>query len=253
MISLYGGSITATVAPLVIDQYQFVNVYGTQFYNYGADADGLPYRGAILYGAQMGNISPLVEGSAGNISGSVGSQLVGGSSSKAQDLNIGGTLAGLATGISASANTQDNNADITIADIVGVTTPISDSGVNNGFVFNKGQGWTSYTPTLSCNSGSLTTASATGRYKRLGKTVYVTMVITVTTNGTCATNLLASLPVAGAGAGVFNGAGTAGTNNGFFGIEAGPGYGSLVLFAYNGTYGFGSGYVVYVSGTCEVP
>lgn len=56
-------------------------------------------------------------------------------------------------------------------------------------------GWASYTPTLSCASGSLTTASATGSYKRLtAKTISVEIAATVTNIGSCATALLASLP-----------------------------------------------------------
>jgi hypothetical protein len=44
--------------------------------------------------------------------------------------------------------------------------------------------WTSYTPTISPNTGSFTTASATGRYKQIGKTIFVQVKGTITTVGT---------------------------------------------------------------------
>lgn len=56
--------------------------------------------------------------------------------------------------------------------------------------------WTAYTPTLSCPSGSLTNASATGRFFiAQGGAVHVQIAINITTNGTCAGyGLVASLP-----------------------------------------------------------
>lgn len=54
--------------------------------------------------------------------------------------------------------------------------------------------WTSYTPTLSCASGTLTTATAAGRYKTFGKTVVISINIVITNVGTCATAIRATLP-----------------------------------------------------------
>jgi hypothetical protein len=56
--------------------------------------------------------------------------------------------------------------------------------------------WTAYTPTISAGSGTLTTASASGRYKIVGKTVFILLSFSVTTNGTGASFLNVSLPVA---------------------------------------------------------
>jgi hypothetical protein len=65
--------------------------------------------------------------------------------------------------------------------------------------------WTAYTPTLGCGTGSLTTASATGSYKRLTpKTYAVEIVATVTTIGSCASYLTATLPTTANSAGVGN-------------------------------------------------
>lgn len=55
--------------------------------------------------------------------------------------------------------------------------------------------WTSYTPTLSCDTGTLTTASSAAKYKQVGKVVFFNYSATITTNGTCATSLRLTLPV----------------------------------------------------------
>lgn len=44
--------------------------------------------------------------------------------------------------------------------------------------------WIAYTPTLTAGAGTFTTASATGRYKQIGKTVHFRVQITITTVGT---------------------------------------------------------------------
>ena len=64
----------------------------------------------------------------------------------------------------------------------------------NGGTGDAGTAWTTYTPTVSSQSGTITTASATGRFKTLGKTCHVQVVVTVTTNGTGAGTLNATLP-----------------------------------------------------------
>lgn len=56
--------------------------------------------------------------------------------------------------------------------------------------------WTAYTPTLSAFSGSLTSATAAGRYRQTGKTIFVRVQINITTNGTAAGNISATLPAA---------------------------------------------------------
>lgn len=58
--------------------------------------------------------------------------------------------------------------------------------------------WTSYTPTVTSASGTLTSASATGRYKQLGKTIFLEVDATVTTAGTGSGGLRVTLPFASA-------------------------------------------------------
>lgn len=59
----------------------------------------------------------------------------------------------------------------------------------------SGSSWSTYTPTVSSFSGSFTSVSATGRYKQLGKTVHIAINVSITTNGTAATDVRATLPV----------------------------------------------------------
>lgn len=67
---------------------------------------------------------------------------------------------------------------------------------------DTGTAWSLYVPTVTAGSGAFTTVSATGRWKAIGKTVFFQISITITTNGTAAANIVATLPVT-AGAGVY--------------------------------------------------
>jgi hypothetical protein len=66
--------------------------------------------------------------------------------------------------------------------------------VLSGGTGDTGAAWTTYSPTVASGTGALTTASATGRYKTLGKTVLVEINVTITTNGTGGGWIEASLP-----------------------------------------------------------
>lgn len=60
---------------------------------------------------------------------------------------------------------------------------------------NISDAWTAFTPTITSGSGTLTSVSATGAYKRIGKTICFRIKITITTNGTGATYVQTTLPV----------------------------------------------------------
>ena len=75
-----------------------------------------------------------------------------------------------------------------------IGTPVS---VANGGTGDTGTAWTPYTPTAVCStSGTITTYTASGRYKTIGKTVFLEVQITITTLGTCQGTLELSTPVA---------------------------------------------------------
>jgi hypothetical protein len=59
-----------------------------------------------------------------------------------------------------------------------------------------GQGaWATYTPIVTAATGTFTTVSATGRYKQIGKTVFIYIAVTITTNGTASGSVTVTLPV----------------------------------------------------------
>jgi hypothetical protein len=70
---------------------------------------------------------------------------------------------------------------------------VADSSASTGLKWETGA-WTGYTPTLSTQGGSLTSASATGAYNQIGKTVWFTIAITITTAGTGTGFIRATLP-----------------------------------------------------------
>ena len=72
----------------------------------------------------------------------------------------------------------------------------ADSSTSTGLVWDNTD-WTSYTPTFISNTGTLTSASATGAYKRIGKVCVVSFAATIVTNGTGGGSLLVSLPFTG--------------------------------------------------------
>lgn len=84
-------------------------------------------------------------------------------------------------------------SQVTIDDDLGV------SGTINGAVINE-NAWTTYTPTVTSQSGTITTVGArTGKYKRLhGRTIVAQVRATVTTAGTAGGGLVFTLPVAAA-------------------------------------------------------
>jgi hypothetical protein len=60
--------------------------------------------------------------------------------------------------------------------------------------------WTAYTPTLSAGSGSFTTATTTGAYKRIGKVCITRVQAVITVNGTAAGQILITTPFTSTGA-----------------------------------------------------
>ena len=70
---------------------------------------------------------------------------------------------------------------------------LTSSTLNGASIDNNA--WSTYTPTVTSGSGTFTTVSATGRFKQIGKTVHLQVVVTITTAGTAASTLIATLPV----------------------------------------------------------
>lgn len=112
---------------------------------------------------------------------------------------------------------------------------------------------TSYTPTVSAGSGTITTSSATGGYFQWGKLCFVQIAVTITTNGTGASWVIASLPAGiTAAAKRFIWAGRASAVSfkmlqGFVDVSATQ----VLIFNYDNTYPAANGEVLNVSGWIE--
>jgi hypothetical protein len=63
------------------------------------------------------------------------------------------------------------------------------SGQSTGLLWNNAA-WTSFTPSITAQSGSFTTVSAGATYSRIGKLCQVRFSITITTNGTAGTAVI---------------------------------------------------------------
>lgn len=140
----------------------------------------------------------------------------------------------------------------------GTPAPIVDAGAS---VFWKKDStalpdtpWISYTPTLSAGTGTLTSASAIGSYAQRGKLITVRVQIAITTNGTAASTLRFTLPVATAGTlgATFHGKERASTGKSVEGFVDGGGQTIVALQFYDGTYPGANGYVINAIGTYEV-
>lgn len=113
--------------------------------------------------------------------------------------------------------------------------------------------WIAYTPTITSGTGALTTVvSQVGYYRKFGKRVDFKLSFNITTNGTGATSLLATLPVAPAGSGGHTCVGkernlTTKLMSGY--IENGTS--TVVIQYYDGTYPGATGGVYTLSGSYE--
>ena len=117
---------------------------------------------------------------------------------------------------------------------------------------DTGTAWTTYTPTITAGTGSFTTVSATGRYKTIGKTVFVEIKVTDTTNGTAASFVVATLPFSPAATNSYSITGQEG-NGGFTanGSLSTNGGGTVNIFKYDGTFPLSTGDSLFVSGVYE--
>ncbi len=96
---------------------------------------------------------------------------------------------------------QSISGDATLSS-AGALTVSKTGGVSFGhFATNTdmesltGSAWTTYTPTVTPGAGSLTSYTANGWYKQIGKVVFVRVKILITTNGTASSYLIFTLPV----------------------------------------------------------
>lgn len=111
--------------------------------------------------------------------------------------------------------------------------------------------WTPFTPPLSANAGSFTSATAAGRYKKIGRTVFYVVQVSITTNGAASGGVLVTMPFTAGPMDCF----AVGRENAKTGsLLYGKIYGGSALVQinrYDGAYPGGDGYVCQVSGSYE--
>lgn len=110
--------------------------------------------------------------------------------------------------------------------------------------------WTAYTPTITPGSGVITTSSSTGRYIKTGATVQFQISVTVTTNGTGAVNINATLP-AQAATHEYVVAGRNNTTGKMLQGDIISGATEIRIFDYTNAYPIADGQTIYVSGAYE--
>jgi hypothetical protein len=91
----------------------------------------------------------------------------------------------------------DINGKLTIAgQIAFPATQNAAAGANVLDDYEEG----TYTPTITAGTGTFTSASGAGAYTKVGNFVYVTIIVTITTNGTAAGDVRSTLPFTPSGA-----------------------------------------------------
>jgi hypothetical protein len=227
--------------------------------------------------------SPLT---GGGTSGAVTLGILSGTTSNLGAVQLSDSTSSTSTTLAATANAVKTTYDLangaiakTIVDakgdLIGATadnTPArlavgtngqfltADSTAATGLAWTTASGgfpaWTSYTPTVTPQSGSLTTYTAKGYYSQSGKTIVVAAQINITTNGTAGGTMAVSLPVASktiAGGFQWIGAALEGSTTGYSGwASVLQNSSSANLRNYNfGTF-FGSGNEIAFTVTYEV-
>jgi hypothetical protein len=165
-------------------------------------------------------------------------------------VKVSGDAGGTGTLTIAAPNT---NSDFTLT-LPATTGTILQSGttvtVAQGGTGDTGTAWTAYTPTITSGSGTITTVSATGTYKTLGKTCWFTVAITITTAGTGAGFLGVSLPFTQT-ASSLSSYGMEVNSTGSMVKGLNPASGVMQVTRYDNATIIGSGYLVRLTGTYE--
>lgn len=159
--------------------------------------------------------------------------------------SVSNTLTGTASGLTAGNVTTNANLTGDTTSIGNATTTTKINGVD------QTTAWTSYTPSVSAGSGTITTSSATGAYRLIGKTCFVRIKVTITTNGSGAGRVIAALPftaTANAGFSGYAGA-SAAMLNGI--VDSGLSLTSVSIYTPTATYPGSDGAILNINGVYE--
>jgi hypothetical protein len=104
---------------------------------------------------------------------------------------ITGTTFGVGGGSGVAVSGTDGAANMVADNSYAANWTFTPPGSQGSY---EGTTWATYTPSVSCQSGSLTSYTASGLYQRLGKVITLEVTATLTNAGTCGGALIFSLP-----------------------------------------------------------
>lgn len=202
----------------------------------GTNVDGVDFIGCIF----SGNTGNGIQGTSsaknvhiiGGISGAGGGAGGNGSSGIAVDTSV--------TGWSVSHVSLEGNTSGRISDVNNLVSQIG----NTPYI------WEAYSVTATASSGTLGTNTATGFFKKIGKTVFVRITVNVTTNGTGAATIRVNLPTAAKAAHVMSGRASAVSGKMLQGITSAVST-TMDVFNYDGSYPAANGEQLIISGSYE--
>lgn len=163
------------------------------------------------------------------------------------------------TGVNIAAGTG-NNIQVLNNDLRGNTTNAMVQGATGTSVIidnNLGyaEAWTTYTPSVTSFAGTITTlGTVSGRYQKIGKTLFIECAIGITTNGTGSSSILLPLPASvgtAAAITVIGGRENVVTGSMLQGIISAGGS-SISITKYDNTYPGGDGRTLVISGVIEL-
>ena len=111
--------------------------------------------------------------------------------------------------------------------------------------------WTSFTPTISCATGSLTAYTATGAYSTYGKVTQINETLTITTVGTCSGAVNVSLPNTTAGPAVLTCREIAVVGTTWVEVALASGYTTGTLVSYANSSTLANGYTFVCGGSYQ--
>lgn len=107
--------------------------------------------------------------------------------------------------------------------------------------------WASYTPTITAAGGTFTSVSGSGKYVQIGKTVFCSFQINITTNGTAFGAILVTTPIPKKSTSSAIGSGREGSSTGYMAQVTFASDTQFFVQKYDGTYLGANGYSITAS------
>jgi hypothetical protein len=143
--------------------------------------------------------------------------------------------------------TQATNQVTAINSLTTAVTNLT-TAINNALSLGA---WSTWSPTVTSQTGTITTVgTVVARYAQAGKNVYFSLSITITTNGTGAGAVLATMPLTAKADSIFVGREVNSTGKSLTGTLSAAGS-SLQILNYDNTYPAASGYKIDMCGVYE--